>query len=67
MPKSVLELFSQKEVLNYLKERKFPALMGEELFPETKKKAKDKQKTTCQETRNPGRIEKSQRQGCKRN
>ena len=31
------------------------------------KKAKDKQKTTCQETRNPGRIEKSQRQGCKRN
>ena len=33
MPKSVLELFSQKEVLNYLKERKFPALMGEELFP----------------------------------
>jgi len=33
----------------------------------TTKKAKDKQKTTCQETRNPGRIEKSQRQGCKRN
>ena len=39
MPKSVLELFSQKEVLNYLKERKFPALMGEELFPETKKQS----------------------------
>ena len=39
MPKSVLELFNQKEVLNYLKERKFPALMGEELFPETKKQS----------------------------
>lgn len=39
MPKSVLELFSQKEVLNYLKDRKFPALMGAELFPEVKKQS----------------------------
>lgn len=39
MPKSVLELFNQKEVLNYLKERKFPAMMGEELFPEVKKQS----------------------------
>ena len=37
------------------------------LLMTTTKKAKDKQKTTCQETKNPGRIEKSQRQGCKRN
>ena len=27
MGKSVLELFSQKEVLNYQKDRKYPALM----------------------------------------
>lgn len=39
MPKSVLELFNQKEILNYLKERKFPAMMGEELFPEIKKQS----------------------------
>ena len=39
MPKSVLELFNQKEILNYLKERKFPAMMGEELFPEVKKQS----------------------------
>lgn len=39
MSKSVLELFNQKEILNYLKERKFPAMMGEELFPETKKQS----------------------------
>ncbi len=39
MPKSVLELFEQKEILNYLKERKFPAMMGEELFPEVKKQS----------------------------
>ena len=39
MPKSVLELFNQKEVLNYLKERKFPAMTGEELFPEVKKQS----------------------------
>lgn len=39
MPKSVLELFDQKEILNYLKERKYPAMMGEELFPEVKKQS----------------------------
>ncbi|MBR3697597.1 MAG: major capsid protein [Clostridia bacterium] len=39
MPRSVLELFNQKEILNYLKERKFPAMMGEELFPEVKKQS----------------------------
>ena len=39
MNKSVLELFNQKEVLNYLKERKYPAMMGEELFPEVKKQS----------------------------
>ena len=39
MGKSVLELFSQKEVLNYQKDRKYPALMGEELFPEVKKRS----------------------------
>ena len=39
MPKSVLELFEQKEILNYLKERKFPAMMGEEIFPEVKRQS----------------------------
>lgn len=39
MPKSILELFNQKEVLNYLKDRKYPAMLGEELFPETKKQS----------------------------
>ncbi|CAG9620877.1 major capsid protein [Sutcliffiella rhizosphaerae] len=33
----ILELFSHKEVLNYLKDRKFPVLLGESLFPEIKK------------------------------
>lgn len=37
--KTVLDLFSQKEILNYLKERKYPAMMGEELFPEVKKQS----------------------------
>lgn len=36
---TVLELFNQKEVLNYLKERKYPAMLGEELFPEVKKQS----------------------------
>lgn len=39
MPKSVLELFSNKEVLNYLKDRKFKPMLGEELFPEVKKQS----------------------------
>ncbi len=39
MGKSVLELFKQKEILNYQKDRKYPALMGEELFPEVKKRS----------------------------
>lgn len=39
MGKSVLELFEQKEVLNYLKDRKYPAMLGEELFPEVKKRS----------------------------
>ncbi len=39
MPKSVLELFNQKEVLNYLKERKYPTMLGEELFPEVKRQS----------------------------
>lgn len=39
MGKSVLELFEQKEVLNYQKDRKYPALMGEEIFPEVKKRS----------------------------
>jgi hypothetical protein len=34
---SVLELFSQPEVLNYLRDRQFPALLGETLFPEIKR------------------------------
>lgn len=34
---SVLELFSQPEVLNYLRDRQFPALLGETLFPEVKR------------------------------
>lgn len=37
MPKSILELFSQKEVLNYLKNRTFKPMIGEELYPEVKK------------------------------
>ena len=39
MPKSIAELFPQQEILNYLKERKFKAMMGEELFPEVKKQS----------------------------
>lgn len=34
---TVLELFNQREVLNYLKDRQYPALLGATLFPETKK------------------------------
>lgn len=36
---SILELFTQKEILNYLKDRKYPAMMGEELYPEVKKQS----------------------------
>lgn len=34
---SVLELFNQKEILNYLQNREYPQLLGETLFPEIKK------------------------------
>jgi hypothetical protein len=36
---SVLELFNQREVLNYLQNRQYPALMGEALFPEVKRES----------------------------
>lgn len=36
---SILELFNQKEVLNYLRDRQFPAFIGEALFPEVKKQS----------------------------
>lgn len=36
---SVLELFNQKEVLNYLQNREYPALLGASLFPEIKKQS----------------------------
>ncbi len=36
---TVLEIFNQKEVLDYLKERKYPVMLGEELFPEVKKQS----------------------------
>lgn len=34
---TVLDLFNQKEVLNYLQNRQYPTLLGAQLFPETKK------------------------------
>lgn len=34
---NVLELFNQREVLNYLQNRQYPALLGETLFPEVKR------------------------------
>lgn len=34
---NVLELFNQREVLNYLGNRQYPALLGESLFPEVKR------------------------------
>ncbi|ATP40704.1 major capsid protein E [Solibacillus sp. R5-41] len=34
---SVLDLFNQREVLNYLQNREYPALLGASLFPEIKK------------------------------
>jgi hypothetical protein len=36
---NILELFNQKEVLNYLTNREFPALLGESLFPEVKRQS----------------------------
>lgn len=36
---SVLELFKQNEVLNYLQNREFPELLGATLFPEVKKQS----------------------------
>ncbi|WP_164670961.1 major capsid protein [Virgibacillus doumboii] len=36
---NILELFSQKEVLNYLQNREYPALLGESLFPENKRQS----------------------------
>lgn len=36
---SILELFSIKEILTYLQNRQFPALLGETLFPEVKKQS----------------------------
>lgn len=34
---SVLDLFNQREVLDYLQKREYPALLGAKLFPEIKK------------------------------
>lgn len=34
---TVLDIFSQKEILNYLQNREYPALLGETLFPEVKR------------------------------
>lgn len=36
---NVLEIFNQKEILDYLKERTYPTFLGEELFPEEKKES----------------------------
>lgn len=36
---TVLELFNQKELLDYQKERTYPAMLGEELFPEVKRES----------------------------
>lgn len=36
---NVLDLFSQKEVLNYMQNREYPALLGATLFPEIKKQS----------------------------
>lgn len=36
---TILELFKQIEILNYMKSRQYPALVGETLFPEVKKQS----------------------------
>lgn len=35
----IYELFSQKEILNYLNERQYPPMLGEALFPEVKRQS----------------------------
>lgn len=36
---SILELFNQREILNYLQNRQYPAFTGELLFPEVKRES----------------------------
>ena len=36
---NVLELFNQKDLLDYSREREYPAMLGEELFPEVKRES----------------------------
>ncbi|MGG1444347.1 major capsid protein [Brevibacillus laterosporus] len=36
---NVLELFNQRDILNYLQNREYPALLGETLFPEVKRQS----------------------------
>ncbi|MBQ8299881.1 MAG: major capsid protein [Clostridia bacterium] len=36
---NVLELFNQRELLDYSREREYPAMLGEELFPEVKRES----------------------------
>lgn len=36
---NILELFNQKEMLTYLQNREYPALLGESLFPEVKRQS----------------------------
>lgn len=36
---NILDLFNQKEVLNYLQNREYPALLGQTLFPEIKRQS----------------------------
>lgn len=36
---NILDMFNQREVLNYLKNRKYPEMLGETLFPEVKRQS----------------------------
>lgn len=36
---TILELFNQREILNYLRDRQYPPLLGETLFPEVKRES----------------------------
>ncbi|WP_127539383.1 major capsid protein [Paenibacillus illinoisensis] len=36
---NILDLFNQREILNYLRDRQFPPLLGETLFPEVKRES----------------------------
>lgn len=36
---NIFELFNQKEILNYLQNRQYPELMGQQLFPEVKRQS----------------------------